>query len=122
MNIALAVAALLALLTWGIHTFVGGPRTATPLLESAMHPVPKYTNYYCWHLVTLVLFSMAVGFAYAAAVPSGLDIAVLLTVLSASFALWSLALVALSRRKLFELPQWSLFAAITAAALVGLFA
>lgn len=120
MNIALALAALLALLTWGIHTFVGGPYIVKPLLKSAMHPVPKYTNYYCWHLVTLVLFAMSVGFGYAAMVPSGLDVAVLLTVLSASFALWSLALVVLSRRKFFELPQWSLFVAITAAALVGL--
>jgi hypothetical protein len=120
MNIALAVAAFLSLLTWGIHTFEGGPRTVKPLLASAMRPVPKYTNYYCWHLVTFVLLTMAGGFAYAAVFPSGLDIAVLLTVLSAGFTLWSLALVALSRRKLLELPQWALFAPITAAALVGI--
>jgi len=120
MNIALAIAALFSLLTWGIHTFVGGPSTVKPLLASKMDPVAKYTNYYCWHMVTLVLLAMAGGFGYAAVAPGGRDVAVLFTLLSASFAVWSLALVVRSKRRAIELPQWMLFIAITVPAVVGI--
>jgi hypothetical protein len=119
MNTSFAIAAALSLLTWGLHAFMGGPEVAKPLLESEMEPVAKYTNYYCWHLTTLMLFAMALGFAYSAAFPGGTDLAVFLTLLSASFGIWSVVLMAMSKRKLLELPQWSLFAAITAAGLVG---
>jgi len=119
MNISLIVAAALSLVTWALHTFLGGPEAAGPLLESEMDPVAKYTNYYCWHLTTLVLFAMALGFAYSAFFPAGIDIAIFLTLLSACFGAWSLVLVAMSKRKLVELPQWSLFAAIACAGLVG---
>ena len=119
MNISLAVAAVLSLLTWGVHTFVGGPVVAKPLLESEMESVAKYTNYYCWHLTTLMLFAMALGFAYSAAFPGGSDLAIFLTLLSASFGIWSIVLVAVSKRKLLELPQWSLFVAIAVAGFVG---
>ena len=59
MNAGFAVASALSLLTWGIHTFVGGPEVARPLLRSELRPVPKLTQYYCWHAVTLALFLMA---------------------------------------------------------------
>ncbi len=120
MNVALIVAASLSLITWAIHTFLGGREVARPLLRSSMKPVPKYTNYYCWHLVTLTLAAMTAGFAYAALVPAGLDVALLMTALSASFCIWSLALVLWKRRRLLELPQWSLFLLITVAAVIGL--
>ncbi len=120
MNIALACAAVLSLLTWAIHTFMGGKEIARPLLRSSMEAVPKYTNYYCWHLVTMVLFAMSAGYGYAALVPGGYDVALLLTALSAGFMIWSLALVFWKKRRLLELPQWTLFLAITAAGVVGL--
>lgn len=119
MNIALAIAAGLTLITWGIHTFVGTPLTVGPLLKAKMHPVPKYTNYYCWHMVTLVLLAMAGSFAYAAWTPSGLDVAVLATVMAVSFMVWSLVLVLWKYRKPWHLPQWSLFLAISIAAVIG---
>ena len=120
MNIFLAIAALLSLVTWAIHTFVGGPHAARPLLASKLGPMAKYTNYYCWHLVTLTLFAMAAGFGYAAVVPEGRDVAILLTILSAGFAVWSLILVGISRRSPVELPQWILFIAITIPAVAGI--
>jgi hypothetical protein len=119
-NIAFAIAAFLSLLTWGVHTFIGGPQIAGPLLKSKLRHVPKYTNYYCWHLVTIVLLAMTAGFGYATFVPSGLDVAILFTVLSASFAIWSFVLILYSKSKLFELPQWIFFVLITGVALVGL--
>jgi len=119
-NVALIIAAGLSLLTWGIHTFVGGPRIAGPLLRSALPMVPKYTSYYCWHLVTIVLLAMAAGFAYAAFVPSGLDVAWLATLLALAFMGWSVALAFGKVRRPLHLPQWLLFLTISVAALVGL--
>lgn len=120
MNGFLAAASALSALTWAVHTFVGGPEIATPLLNAEMPAVPKFTAYYCWHLVTLTLAAMAVGFGYAAFDPGGWDVAVLATGLAASFAGWSLALVRWSGRHPLELPQWVLFLGIFAAALPGL--
>jgi hypothetical protein len=119
MNTGFAIAASLALLTWGIHTFVGTPQIARPLLDSDMEPVPKYTNFYGWHLVTIVLFAMAGGFGYAATTPQGGDVGVLMTLLSGAFGLWSILLIAWKHRHPMQLPQWTLFVAVTAAGLVG---
>jgi len=120
MNIGLAVAAVLAFATWAIHTFLGGPAVARPLLESEMEAVAKYTNYYCWHCVTLVLLMMAGGYGYAAFVPAGWDVAVLVTLLAVAFAVWSVVLIFWSKRTALELPQWTLFVVIAAAAGWGL--
>jgi hypothetical protein len=119
-NYGFAAAAVLSLFTWAIHTFVGGPVVAGPLLTSEMKPVPKLTNYYCWHLVTLVLLAMSGGYAYAAIRPGGRDVAVLLSIMAASFCIWSVLLFTWKKRKALELPQWILFLSITCAALWGL--
>lgn len=119
MNLGFLAAALLSAGTWGLHTFVGGPAVAGPLVASDLPAVAKWTNYYCWHLVTLTLAGLAAAFAYAAWVPSGLDVAIFATLLSLGFMLWSVALVAWRYRYPWRLPQWTLFAAISSAALCG---
>ena len=48
-------------------------------------------------------------------------LAIMLTVISSVFALWSILLIAWKRQKAIEMPQWILFAAITGLALPGLF-
>jgi hypothetical protein len=120
MNIALAIASALSAATWAIHTFVGGPQLVRPLLQASLQPVVQLTHYYCWHLVTMMLGMMALGFGYAAFVASGLDVAVFVTALSLGAMLWSMALTVWKQRKLAELPQWTLFAAINAFAIAGL--
>jgi len=120
-NPGFAAAALLSLATWGIHTFVGGPFAAKPLLASDMKTAPKLTNYYCWHLVTLTLLAMSGGFAHAATTEGAHDLGAFLTILAIAFCLWSVALFVWKRRHPIELPQWILFAAISAAALWGVF-
>ena len=119
MNTGFTIAAGLCLATWALHTFAGGRIAAKPLLSSDLDPVPMFTNYYCWHLITITLFVMSAGFAFAAYEPTGWDVGVIMLTLSAAYCAWSLALVAWKHRHPFQLPQWLLFLAISAAALVG---
>ncbi len=120
MNAFLLAAAILTFLTWALHTFMGTPEIARPLLASDLPPVPKYTNYYCWHAVTIVLATMAGGYLYAALVDGAGDVAVLVTVLAAGFCLLGLFLMVQKKQRLVDLPQWVLFAIIVAVAVPGL--
>lgn len=120
MNIALALASLLTLVTWAIHTFVGGPEIARPLLRSELETVPKLTNYYCWHLVTLTMLGLAAALGLAAFLPDWRNAAILSTLLTTTYALWSLWLMLSRHRRIQELPQWVLFGTIAAVAAAGL--
>jgi len=112
--------AILSGFTWGIHTFLGGPPTVGPLLESSdIDPVAKYTNYYCWHIVTIVLLAMPTGFALAAFRAQSRELAILMTAMSAAFMLWSVVLILWKYRHPWKLPQWTLFLPITAVGIVG---
>lgn len=88
MNIGFAAAGALTLGICAVHLFGGGPVIARPLLDSSLDPVAKYTNYYCWHITSITLATMAVGFGYAAAEPGGADVGVVMTGLTLAFAGW----------------------------------
>ena len=107
-------------MTWGVHTFMGTPTVAGPLLDSSMEPVAKYTNYYCWRGVTVVLAAMAGGYLYAALVPAGRDVAVFVTVMSVGFCLLGIGLVIQKKQTTKDMPQWVLFAVISLVAAAGL--
>jgi len=62
--LAAGVAATLVALT---HVFLGGRETARPTLAAVeMTSLVRYTNYYCWHLVTLSVGLVSAGFFYSA--------------------------------------------------------
>ena len=64
-----------------------------PLLDAGdIHPIPKFTHYYCWHLVSLILFAIGIGFAYGAVRPDGVDLAIAATVVPLRLAEGSAAL------------------------------
>jgi len=119
-NAPLAAASALSFATAAIHVFIGGPDAARPLLQSEMRTVPKLTNYYCWHLVTITLLAMGAGFALAALYPGEALMATMWTVLAAAFALWSVALFVMRRVSPLALPQWALFTPIAALGVWGL--
>lgn len=61
------LAALAALVTAFVHTFIGGAVVARPLLATqALPPASKWLNYYCWHIATVLILFLAAGFALAA--------------------------------------------------------
>jgi len=104
--IASASAFILAL----IHTFAGGPELLPPLLKSKDIPEPiKLVHYYCWHIVTMVLFAVSAAYAYAAIEPGGRDFAIVATVFCFLCFSWGLFLVLWKKQKHSEMPQWILF-------------
>lgn len=120
MNIFLALAAALSALVALTHLFLGGRSIARPLLQASdLHDVAKYTNYYCWHLVTITLFAMAAAFAWAAAFPEARALAVCWTVLAALFGIWNFALAIWKKQSLLHMPQWILFLGVSVPAFLG---
>lgn len=121
MNTWLALAAALAAATTLIHFILGGRHVAAPLLAAErLHAVPKFTMYYCWHLVTIVLAALALAFALVATGQGSRDLAIFATGGAALFCLWGLGMTGLFRLRIAHFPQWALFAAITASGALGL--
>ncbi|HEV7339644.1 MAG TPA: hypothetical protein VGO06_26995 [Bosea sp. (in: a-proteobacteria)] len=121
MNLWLAAAAIIALVTTVVHAWLGGREIARPLLDAErLRNVPKYTMYYCWHLVTIILAGQALAFALAASGQGSRDLAVFATAGAGLFALWSLCMIGGLRLRLAHFPQWALFAPMAACGALGL--
>ena len=121
MNLWLALAAALAAATTLIHAVLGGRHVAAPLLAAErLHAVSKFTMYYCWHLMTIVLAALALAFGLAATGHGSCDLALFATAGAALFCLWSLGMIGLFRLRIAHFPQWALFAVITLSGAIGL--
>lgn len=121
MNGWLIAAAAASAATALIHIVPGGRYIARPLLGSSdLAKVPKYTHYYCWHAVSIVLLTMALGFVYCGFNPESLALAVMLTGLAGSFALWNGVLIIWKKLNPIHMPQWALFLPIATLGLIGL--
>ncbi|MBW8734266.1 MAG: hypothetical protein JF571_08180 [Asticcacaulis sp.] len=49
-----------------VHVFIGGKYVARPLLaDRRLPPASKWLNYYCWHLVSLMLAFFSLFLAYS---------------------------------------------------------
>lgn len=122
MNAWLVAAAAAAFATFLVHTFIGGRVIAAPLLAAgSLARVPRYTVYYCWHMVTLLLAAMAVALGWSA-LHANVALTVLMLVLALGFAGLSLALVLRFRVSPWHLPQWTFFVVIAALTAAGLWA
>lgn len=121
MNTWLVLAAALAAATTLIHAVLGGRHVAAPLLAAErLHAVPKFTLYYCWHLVTIMLAAQALAFGLAATGQGSRDLALFATGGAALFCLWGLGMIGLFRLRIAHFPQWVLFAAIAMSGALGL--
>lgn len=122
MNAWLAAAAAAAFATFLVHTFVGGREIASPLLAAtSLARVPRYTAYYCWHMVTLLLAAMAAALGWTA-FHANVALTVLMLALAIGFAVLSLALVVQFRVSPWHLPQWTFFVVIAVLTAAGLWA
>jgi len=114
-------AAVLSFITFVVHTFVGGPRVAVPLLANTDLPkASKWLNYYCWHVTTIFLFSMGGAYAYVALHPGRPELVVFLTGVTAACAVLSAAVALKGNINPFRFPSTSLFATVSLLGLLGL--
>ena len=121
MNIWLVFAGISAALTALVHTFVGGKLVARPLLAAPKFDhISRYTNYYCWHIVTIVLFSMSVLFFIPSLYPDAMDLAWLSTIYAIAFVVWSLVMILTRKLKFKQFPQWVLILPTAVLGLIGL--
>jgi hypothetical protein len=120
MEIWLASAAIFSMVTCVIHVIVGGRFVAQPLLQAGeLGTVAKYTNYYCWHLVTIAIAAMAAAYAYSAAYGAR-ELAAFASLEALAFAAWNLGLILKNGLSFIRFPQWGLFLLIAGAGAAGL--
>ncbi|WP_291837798.1 hypothetical protein [Brevundimonas sp.] len=122
-NAGFAAAAVLSLITFAVHTFVGGRFAARPLL--AAHDFDKascWLNYMTWHMVTVLLLVMALGYGVAAVRPGSADVAILLTLVAVILSPLSIWVAMKGGIAPWRFPSSWLFALIAIAAGWGLFA
>lgn len=123
MNTSLIIAGLLALSVCLLHVFIGGREIVRPFLAvEHLAPVPRYTMYFCWHLVSLSLAGMAAAFFVAARSGGAGALAGFATLGAASFAVLNFAMNARLGLSFVQHPQGFLFVPVAAFGAAGLWA
>ncbi len=104
----------MSFITFLVHTFIGGPRVAGPLLENTSLPIAsKWLNYYCWHITTIYTFLMGGGYAYVALNPDRPELVVFLTILNTALSILSAVIAIKAGVNPFRFPSTSLFATVS---------
>ena len=112
-------AVIISVITFAVHTFIGGPRVAAPLLANTSLPrASKWLNYFCWHMVTIYTFTIGGAYAYVALHPTKLELVFFLTVLNTAFAILSAAVAIKGKIHPLRFPSTSLFSILS---LLGFF-
>jgi len=112
-NYFLWAAAVLSVITFYVHTFIGGPVVAKPLLEcEEISKASKWLNYYCWHNTTILIVALALAFSYSAYFQVGIELVIFSTGLSGALSLLSAFVAIKGRINPFRFPSTSLFAGI----------
>ena len=113
----------MSVVTFVVHTFVGGPRVAAPLLADTNLPkASKWLNYYCWHITTIYTFVMGGAYAYVAINTEKIELIVFLSILNVSFATLSVVVAMKGNINPFRFPSTSLFASVSILGILSLIA
>ena len=122
MNYCLLAAAVLSFLCDGVHFFTGGKYIARPLLSTKeLHRVVIYTQYYCWHLVTLKIFAMGAAFLYSAVYYTSDTRALSLFAvgLALGFAVLGIVMVPMVQQSYKDMPQGWMFVPVVILGILG---
>lgn len=115
------MAVVVSFITFIVHTFIGGPRIAGPLLKNSSLPIAsKWLNYYCWHITTIYTFLMGGAYAYVALHPDKPELVVFLSILNTAFACLSVAVVIKGNINPLRFPSTSLFATVSTLGILSL--
>ncbi len=121
MNTWLVLAALLSVITCGLHVFAGGPGIHVPMLQSSLQPVVKGVWSVVWHAVTAIIFTNSAAFYIAAQNPdTALVISLYPILISVVFTVLFLFYGLRRVGSVWPMPQWTAFALIAVLAAAGL--
>ena len=122
MNTLFLIAGGLSLLICLTHIVLGGRGAARPLLDArSLHSMPRMTNYFCWHLVTIALALMGIGFFLSARAGGTTDGAILATVFASLAALLCFGINIRWSLKHIQHPQWILFLPVAGLGIAGIY-
>ena len=114
-------AVVVSFITFAVHTFVGGPRVAGPLLASTALPkASKWLNYFCWHVVTIYTLLMGGAYAYVALNPERPELVVFVTILNFAFAILSAVVAVKGDINPLRFPSTSLFGSLSLLGILSL--
>ena len=103
----------MSVVTFIVHTFIGGPVVAAPLLKNTNLPrASKWLNYYCWHITTIYTFTMGGAYAYTALNPDKIELVVFVSLTNAAFSILSVIVAIKGGINPFRFPSTSLFASV----------
>ncbi len=112
-EVLLYLGALMSVITFAVHTFIGGPVVAKPLLANKNLPTAsKWLNYYCWHNTTLLLLFFASGFVYVIFSPHQIILVYFIALLASALSILSAIVAIKGKINPFRFPSTSLFASI----------
>lgn len=113
---------VMSFVTFLVHTFIGGPVVAGPLLKDTNLPIAsKWLNYYCWHVTTVYTLFMGGAYAYVALNPEKSELVVFLSILNTALALLSAVVALKGNINPFRFPSTSLFSSVAILGLLSLF-
>lgn len=119
--IILWIAVGMSFLTFLVHTFIGGPRVAGPLLKNTSLPIAsKWLNYYCWHITTIYTLLMGGAYAYVALNPNRPEMVVFLSILNTALAILSAVVAVKAGINPFRFPSTSLFGTVSLLGIISL--
>ncbi len=122
MNIYFVIAAGLSHFAFLLHFFMGGREVARPLLNSnELSKTCQFTNYYCWHLVTISLALIAVVFSLHLYSPLSTDLILAVSTLMLLYGLWSLMMIVVHKLNPLQFGQWTVLVPIGVLGFCGVY-
>ena len=122
MNIYLLIATGLSYFAFLLHLLMGGREVARPLLQATeLSKTCQFTNYYCWHLVTISLAFIAVVFSLHLYLPLSTDLILAVSALMLLYGLWSLVMIVAHKLNPLQFGQWTVLVPIGVLGFCGVY-
>ncbi|PCI64225.1 MAG: hypothetical protein COB37_02325 [Kordiimonadales bacterium] len=122
MNTLLIAASVTGFVTFAVHTWVGTPRVAWPIMATDLAEPVKCINFGSWHGMTACLFFMASAFAIASIYPEAIELAWFAFLYNVSMLILSVVLVIKLKQSFKRIIHWMMFSTTSLLAGFGLLA
>ena len=111
-------AAILMLITAGIHVFAGAPEVHVPIQASDLHPILRAISAVLWHAVTVQLLAFTAALLWVAKHPNR-PVSLLIATICLGYTALFLWIGTSMLQSPWPMPQWTLFAGLASLTLWG---